>query len=98
MAQPLDDQQIDTGLANLPGWRRDGDALTKTFRCKHFREAFSFLTRLAFECEEHNHHADIHNVYHTVTLRLSTHDAGDRITQKDLDLAKAIEHFNWLKQ
>ncbi len=98
MPEPLTDSQIDSGLGNLPGWNRDGNALTKTFRFKHFREAFSFLTRLAFECEEQGHHAEIYNVYHTVTLKLSTHDAGDQITQKDLDLAAAIEHFNWLKK
>lgn len=96
MSQPLTDQAIDSALSDLPGWERDGDAITKTYKFHHFAEAFSFLTRVAFAAEAAEHHPEIYNVWATVKLTLSTHDAGDKIMQKDIDLAKQIAGFNWI--
>jgi 4a-hydroxytetrahydrobiopterin dehydratase len=99
MSKPLNENQITAGLSDLPGWSYDTSAqkITKTYQFAHFKEAMGFLVRVAFEAELLNHHPEIFNVYCTVTLSLNTHDADGKITQKDMDLAKAIETFNWLK-
>lgn len=90
----LSDQQIEQELASLPGWSRDGDAIRREFRFSGFREAIAFIVRIAFEAEQRDHHPDLSNVYNRVTIRLSTHDAGG-ITEKDFDLARAIDAVNW---
>ena len=56
----------------------------------------SFIVRMAFYAEQHNHHPDLRNVYNRIELRLTTHDAGNRITERDVKLAKAIERFVWV--
>jgi 4a-hydroxytetrahydrobiopterin dehydratase len=96
MADPLTQAQIEKALSELPGWRYADDKISKQYKFHHFREAFSFLSRVAFEAEDLGHHPEIFNVYNTVNLALSTHDADGKVTQKDIDLAKAIEAFNWL--
>ena len=79
---PLTQQEIDAALAGLPGWRLEGDKLKKTFQLRNFREAVSFIVRLAFDAEAHDHHPELRNVYHTVDIALTTHDAGNKVTQK----------------
>ncbi len=96
MAKPLSSEQITAALKDLPGWSRESDKLARTFTFKHFREAMSFLVRVGFEAEAMNHHPEIFNVYRTVKLSLSTHDAGGKVTQKDVDLARAINHLSWV--
>lgn len=83
---------ITAALATLPGWSYDAAAckLTRTWRCKDFREAFAFLTRVAFEAEAQGHHPEIFNCWAAVELKLNTHDAGGQVTQKDVDLARAV--------
>jgi 4a-hydroxytetrahydrobiopterin dehydratase len=93
---PLEAARIDEALKDLPRWSLEGEALTKTFTFKDFREATSFIVRLAFEAEELNHHPEITNVYNRVVVRLTTHDAGDRVTEFDVALARAIERFSWV--
>ncbi len=93
---PLTQAEIDAALAELPGWQHEGDKLVKTFRFTNFREAVSFIVRMAFEAEALGHHPELRNVYHTVDIALTTHDAGNKVTQKDTDLARAIEHFSWV--
>ncbi len=72
-------------------WIEKENALEKQFQFRDFREAFGFLTQVAFLAEVHNHHPEIWNVYRTVKLRLQTHDAGNKVTDKDWQLAKAID-------
>ena len=55
-----------------------------------FREAFAFMTEVAALAEARQHHPDWSNVYNRVAIRLSTHDAGNRVTEKDRELASAI--------
>lgn len=86
---------VDQLLNDLPGWRREGETLTKTFTFGGFREAMSFMVRVGFEAEAAEHHPEIRNVYNRVVLRLNTHDAGNRITERDVALAMTIERFNW---
>jgi 4a-hydroxytetrahydrobiopterin dehydratase len=93
---PLTTDEIASALADLPGWAHDADALHKTFRFATHREAMSFLVRLSYEAEARDHHAEIRNVYGTVELTLRTHDAGNRVTRADVELAAAIERFSWV--
>ncbi len=86
MPEPLDHDTVDAALADLDGWERQGDALHREFRFDDFVEAFAFMTRMAIHCEKSNHHPDWSNTYNTVTVTLSSHDAGG-VTQRDLDWA-----------
>lgn len=94
--KPLSQATIDEALQELPGWSHEEDALAKTFTFSDFRAAVSFIVRLAFYAEELNHHPELRNVYNTVDVRLSTHDAGNVVTEMDVALAKKIEAFSWV--
>ncbi len=96
MADALNQSQIDTALKDLPGWRFDEDKLSKAFEFGSFKEALSFIVRVGLEAENLDHHPELFNVYDKVKLSLSTHDAGGKVTQKDVDLARAIEDFSWV--
>ncbi|MBX2894883.1 MAG: 4a-hydroxytetrahydrobiopterin dehydratase [Cyclobacteriaceae bacterium] len=74
-------------------WVQENNRLKRTFRFKDFSEAFSFMTRVALLAEKMDHHPFWTNVYNTVTIELSTHDAGDVVTEKDFTLAKAIDQL-----
>jgi 4a-hydroxytetrahydrobiopterin dehydratase len=87
---PLSADQIQQALLNLPGWSVHNDSLVCTFKFANFRKAVAFIVQVAFEAEQLNHHPELHNVYSTVTLKLNTHDAGGKVTQLDVDLARAI--------
>ncbi|MGI9174568.1 MAG: 4a-hydroxytetrahydrobiopterin dehydratase [Rhodothermales bacterium] len=95
-AEPLTQEQIDEALRDLEGWRFEDDQLKKSFELKDFRAAVSFIVRMAFYAEAMNHHPDVHNVYNKIDLALTTHDAGDKVTEKDVQLARAIEDFSWV--
>ncbi|MEX2396064.1 MAG: 4a-hydroxytetrahydrobiopterin dehydratase [Balneolales bacterium] len=94
MSQPLQQQEVQQGLEQLKGWVAEDDKLKKDFKFKNFREAVAFISRLAFEAEEMNHHPDLFNSYNKVSINLSTHDAGGKITQKDIGLAKKIDEIH----
>ncbi len=72
-------------------WKEENNQLVRQFTFADFSEAFAFMTRVALLAEKQNHHPEWTNVYNKVEIRLSTHDAGNRITQKDRELAKAID-------
>ena len=72
-------------------WTEQENKLTKTFKFKDFTEAFGFMTKVAIEAEKMNHHPEWTNVYNTVSFQLSTHDAGDVVTDKDRRLADVID-------
>ncbi len=90
MRTKLSDLEIRRALAALPGWTRRGDALNKTYSFARFADGVRFVSEVAAEADRMNHHPDIDIRYTDVTFSLSTHDAGG-ITQRDLDLAGAIE-------
>ena len=81
-------------LADLKGWTElsGRDAIVKTFTFKDFNQAFGFMTRAALVAEKMDHHPEWSNVYKTVDVTLSTHDAGG-LTEKDVALAKAMDKF-----
>jgi 4a-hydroxytetrahydrobiopterin dehydratase len=87
---PLDDEEVDRRLADLPGWKREGGEIFKWFRFGSFPEAIAFIARLIEPCEELNHHPDIENHYDRVRIGLHTWSAS-AITEKDLTLAAQIE-------
>lgn len=89
--EPLSNDAVAEALESLPGWSRDDDSITRLFEFDDFRSAVAFLVRVAFEAEARNHHPEIWNVYNQVRLTLSTHDAGNKVTEMDLDLARAID-------
>ncbi len=92
MQTTLDRDQIERALVSLPGWELEGDALTKTFQFRSFPEAMSFMLRAGFEAEAMNHHPEWTNVYGTVTVVLSSHDAGG-VTARDVRLAEAMDRI-----
>jgi len=94
--KPLPKPQIMAALADLPGWTFKGDALAKSFKFGSFREALSFMVRVGFEAEAMDHHPDWTNVYNRVAIRLNTHDAGGKVTAKDVELAKIIQAVSWV--
>ncbi|GAB4474236.1 MAG: 4a-hydroxytetrahydrobiopterin dehydratase [Thermoflexibacter sp.] len=72
-------------------WQEENNQLIKTFTFKDFIEAFGFMTKVAFIAEKMNHHPEWTNIYNRVQIRLSTHDAGNVVTDKDRTLAKEID-------
>ena len=72
-------------------WKEENNYLKKNFKFKNFSEAFAFMTRVAMIAEKMNHHPEWKNVYNTVEISLSTHDAGNIVTEKDKKLAEAID-------
>ncbi|MEP7168463.1 MAG: 4a-hydroxytetrahydrobiopterin dehydratase [Bacteroidota bacterium] len=75
-------------------WKEENNQLKKTFQFKNFTEAFAFMMRVAFIAEKMNHHPDWKNVYNSVDISLSTHDAGDIVTDRDRKLAEAIDKLS----
>jgi len=88
----LDAQARKSALAELKEWRElpGREAITRKFVFKDFNEAFGFMTRVALVAEKMDHHPEWSNVYRTVEVVLSTHDAGG-LTDKDVTLAKAMD-------
>lgn len=72
-------------------WKEQNNRLCKTFKFNDFSEAFAFMTRVALAAEKMDHHPFWTNVYNVVTFELSTHDAGDQVTEKDWELARIID-------
>jgi 4a-hydroxytetrahydrobiopterin dehydratase len=75
-------------------WQEIENKLYRKFQFKNFSEAFAFMTRVAIEAEKMDHHPLWTNVYNTVEIWLSTHDAGDTVTEKDHKLAARIDHLS----
>ena len=90
MRSKLSDLEIRRALGALPGWARKGEALTKTYSFARFADGIRFVQQVAEIADRLNHHPDIDIRYTHIAFSLSTHDAGG-ITQRDLDLAQAIE-------
>ncbi len=72
-------------------WTEKDNELYRSFEFKDFSEAFAFMTRVAILTEQHQHHPNWSNVWNKVEIHLSTHDAGNIVTEKDRKLAAAID-------
>jgi len=81
-------------LGNLKGWSEvpGRDAIARTFTFRDFNEAFGFMTRAALVAEKSDHHPEWRNVYKTVEVVLTTHDAGG-VTRRDVALAEAMNRI-----
>lgn len=92
MVEKLNEKDRETGLAGLNGWVYDevADAIGHVFKFKNFSEAFAFMTRVALAAEKAAHHPEWSNIYNTVTIRLTTHDAGG-LSSRDIALAQTID-------
>ena len=92
MVQKLDNAARRSALAKLNGWSEVSgrDAISKKFTFKNFNEAFGFMSRVALVAEKMDHHPEWSNVYKTVDVTLSTHDAGG-LTELDVKLAEAMD-------
>lgn len=93
---PLTMTEIESALATLPNWFADGDiAISKTYNMPNYIAGVAFASAIAVLAEAHDHHPDMTIGYKKVTVRFSTHDAGNKITQKDVDIARAIEALGY---
>lgn len=84
------EETIKTELKMLKEWQFDTNAIVKEFVFSDFTQALGFIVQVGVMAEKRNHHPELFNVYNKVNIRLTTHDAGG-VTDKDLDLAKAID-------
>ena len=90
MPERLSRDAVAAALTDLPTWREEDDALLRRFTFPDFATALGFLVRIGVAAEKRDHHPELANVYNRVDVRLTTHDAGG-LTEKDVDLAKAID-------
>lgn len=90
--EPMSDSDLQSELANLPGWTLQGDRIYREFRLEDFVEAFGFMTSVALLAERANHHPEWRNVYNRVQIELTTHEAGG-LTLRDIALAREIDRL-----
>lgn len=86
----LSDSQIQSHLAELSGWSKEGGSISKLYQFPNFVEAIAFVDRVAEQAESARHHPDITIHYNKVTLTLSTHSEGG-VTENDINAAKSFE-------
>ncbi|MBA2631357.1 MAG: 4a-hydroxytetrahydrobiopterin dehydratase [Thermoleophilaceae bacterium] len=86
----LGEGEIEQRLSGLGGWKRDGDAITKTFEGEDFESSVALVNRLAPQAEELNHHPDLEISWNKVTVTVSTHSEGG-LTENDFELAGRID-------
>ena len=75
------------------GWTHENDMLSREWRFTDFSEAFGFMTRVALLAEQADHHPNWSNVYNAVYIGLTSHDAGNVVTEKDVSLARRINEI-----
>lgn len=88
----LSDSEIEQKLEDLKGWTYASNSINTSLQFENFKDAFTVMTRIAFEAEAQQHHPNWGNVYNQLEISLSTHDA-DGVTEKDFKLAHAIEEI-----
>ena len=88
-------QDIETLLAELPHWAYQperGGLLKREFQFRDFAQAFGFMSQVALHAERANHHPEWFNVYHRVSVTLTTHDAGG-VTNQDIEMARLMDRI-----
>ena len=80
-------------INQLEGWRHENAALCRDFVFDDFVQAFSFMTRVALFAEKMDHHPNWVNIYNRVSIQLTSHDAGNTVSSKDIRLAKMIDEM-----
>jgi len=89
-AEPLSAEEAEAALARLPGWVREGDAISRTVRLASFRDAIALVTAVADAAEAADHHPRMVVDWKRVTFTLTTH-AARALTRRDVDLAERID-------
>lgn len=85
----LSDEEIDARLGELEGWTREARFIKRTFKFPRFMKAIEFINQVAELAEKADHHPDLYNIWRTVTLKYTTHDAGG-LTERDFNMAAKI--------
>ena len=98
MSKALSDGEISAGLDKLNGWTRDGDALVKEFRFNNYLAGLAFASAVGVIAEGLNHHPDLEIGWRRVGVSFTTHDAGSKITAKDLAAAEAIDALGYPRE
>jgi len=86
----LTPNEIEQRMLRFPDWEYYDNAIHAEFEFENFKDCFSAMSRIAFECEALNHHPNWSNVYNVLTISITTHSANG-VTKKDFALAEAIE-------
>lgn len=89
MSKTLNDAELQTALASLHGWSRNGIAIERKYEFPDFVQAMKFVNKVADAAEAAGHHPDIQIVYNKVTLQLTSHDSGG-VTQRDIKMAGTL--------
>lgn len=87
----LSDNELQEALRDLPEWSGDSNGIKRSYEFKDFKAAINYMSGLADAIDADNHHPEWTNVYNTVSVRLRSHDADDKVTSKDIKLAKLLE-------
>jgi 4a-hydroxytetrahydrobiopterin dehydratase len=93
MSEPLPAEAIRTALTSLPGWSGGPTGLTRSYKFADFTTAMAFMQAVAPAIDAGNHHPEWANVYNRISVTLRTHDAGDRVTELDVTLARLLDTF-----
>jgi 4a-hydroxytetrahydrobiopterin dehydratase len=93
VVQDLSQKDLEQILQELDGWHVADGKLHAEFQFDDFVAAFGFMTKVALAAESADHHPEWSNVYNRVRIDLVTHEAGDAITERDVDLARTINRF-----
>ncbi len=91
MPEPLLPAAVAEVLKRMPGWSGDSNGLTRTYQFRDFATAIAFMHDAAPAIDALNHHPEWCNVYNRVSVTLRTHDAGDRVTELDVKLARVLD-------
>lgn len=91
MPEPLGSAALGAALSSLPGWSGSANGLLRTWRFPSFAGAIAFMRDCVPGIDALNHHPEWSNVYDRVSVRLATHDAGDRVTALDVELARLLD-------
>jgi 4a-hydroxytetrahydrobiopterin dehydratase len=86
----LSDADVQSALAGLSGWSREGDEIVKIFECSSFPDAIAFVVRIGFLAEQADHHPDLDIRWRKVRVALTSHDEGG-LTARDTKMATSIE-------
>ena len=89
----IEQAELETWLSDHPNWVLDSEEIVFEHKFDDFVAAFGFLSKVAILAEKHDHHPTITNTYAHVRLSMTTHDAGNKVTDRDLNLAEAIEEL-----
>jgi len=96
--EAMNDSDIETAMRGMDGWEREGDALVRTYKFETYLAGVAFASAAGVVCEGLDHHPDMLVGWKKVTLRFTTHDAGNKISAKDIAAAKAVDALGYPKE